>query len=300
MNENAQDSFVFYRSFYDAMKKMTKKSFTALMYAICEYALNGEEIELHGQESIFFDLIKPQIDANKRRRTAGNKGGAPKGNKNATKQSKQPTVDFCDNSKQPNVNVNVNVNENENENVNEREAQNQNLTLTLSDGQNEYAKQVFDVFKNNSLPCSPFVQFLQGDFMRALRTLHSRYKDYSLSSSDVIQACKNYVAVLNDPGDYFDRAMPFDRFVEHPSFKDFLPNAFVKSNWRRFSKDASAPTPPKTETPPATENCPTCNKKTLVWLDEKQVYSCEHCKQKFSAEKINPWILQFNKSYKGA
>lgn len=94
--------------------------------AICNLALNGEETELKGISKAIFSLIEPQINANNMRYTAGKKGGAPKGNSNAKKQSennqKQPMVELgClkkqpkNNQKQPNENENVNVNVNEND-----------------------------------------------------------------------------------------------------------------------------------------------------------------------------------------
>ena len=72
---------------------------------------------------MLFILIKPQLDANKKRRENAKKGGAPSGNANAQKQpmvdnsdeEKQPTVDFSETKKQPNVNGNDNGNGNAND-----------------------------------------------------------------------------------------------------------------------------------------------------------------------------------------
>lgn len=97
MNEKEKierDSFVFYRSFYEAIKDLDKKEQSNLLCAICELALNGNEIELNGISSTIFKLIKPQINANLKRYKNGSKGGRPK-----TKHK-------------PNVNDNVNENEN--------------------------------------------------------------------------------------------------------------------------------------------------------------------------------------------
>ena len=134
----ARESYIFYASFYEAMKYLPDTDYVAVSKAINEYALYGNEIELSGIATAFFQLIKPQLDANNRRRDAGLKGGAPRGNSNAVKQpktdlqttetteTKQPELNFettetadKNNQKQPNYNVNVNdnVNENVNDNV---------------------------------------------------------------------------------------------------------------------------------------------------------------------------------------
>lgn len=73
-----QDSFVFYRSFHEALSELTMEQYGRIMFAINEYALNDTEPELEGFEKMAFLLMKPQIDANKKRRACGLKGGRPK------------------------------------------------------------------------------------------------------------------------------------------------------------------------------------------------------------------------------
>lgn len=108
MNEKEKierDSFVFYRSFYEAIKDLDKNEQSDLLSAICELALNGNEIELNGISSTIFKLIKPQINANLKRYKNGSKGGRPK-TENKPKENQSKT------KHKPNVNDNVNVNEN--------------------------------------------------------------------------------------------------------------------------------------------------------------------------------------------
>jgi hypothetical protein len=115
-----RDSFVFYRSFYEAIRELPRDVQGEVYAAIMEYALNGECRTEHLKPIArsIFTLIKPQLNANIARFEAGRKGGAPVGNKNACKvdTQKQPTTKKQprNNQKQPNENVNVNVNVNEN------------------------------------------------------------------------------------------------------------------------------------------------------------------------------------------
>lgn len=127
-----RDSFVFYKSFLDAIECFPDEVQIVLYKAVTGYALNGIEPQLNGAEKGVWALIKPQIDVNNIRYINGCKGGLRKGqgkgNQNARK--KQPktnqkrTKNEPTNSSQnepkrtknePNVNVNVNVNENDKE-----------------------------------------------------------------------------------------------------------------------------------------------------------------------------------------
>ena len=111
-----RDSFIFYRSFYEAINDLPEKSQLKVYKAICEMSLNFDEIDLSGLSLTIFKLIKPQLEANNKRYINGSKGGAPKGNQNATK--KQSKNNQKTTKKQPNNNVNENDNENVNVNDN--------------------------------------------------------------------------------------------------------------------------------------------------------------------------------------
>lgn len=118
LNQNElKNSYIFYRSFYESIQNLPKNKRLDLYDAICELALNDNELELSGVQKTIFTLIKPQIQANNKRYINGKKGGAPLGNCNAKKATKkQPKNNQSTIEKQPNKNVNENVNENENEN----------------------------------------------------------------------------------------------------------------------------------------------------------------------------------------
>lgn len=106
-----KESIVIYRSFYEAIKDLTKEQQADAWNAIFEYGLNQQEIEMNGVISVVFKLVKPQLDANLKRYENGVKGGRPK-NQTITKQ--EPNNNLTETKVEPNVNVNVNVNDNVN------------------------------------------------------------------------------------------------------------------------------------------------------------------------------------------
>ncbi len=107
-----RESFIFYRSFYEAIKETDKETQVSLFDAICKKALYDEETELKGTAKILYTLIKPQLDANNKRYSDGSKGGRPK---KTTGFENEKTTGF--EIEKPNNNVNENVNDNDNENI---------------------------------------------------------------------------------------------------------------------------------------------------------------------------------------
>ncbi len=78
---SACESFVFYRSFRDAIFEMSDKDQLATLLAICDYALYGLEPQLESAMArAIFTVARPSIDANKGRRVNGAKGGRPRKN----------------------------------------------------------------------------------------------------------------------------------------------------------------------------------------------------------------------------
>ena len=75
-----RESFIFYKSFYNAINKVKDKELKADIYdAICELGLNEHVQELDNEVGqIIMELIKPQIMANKDRYEKGHQGGRPK------------------------------------------------------------------------------------------------------------------------------------------------------------------------------------------------------------------------------
>ena len=115
-NTETKDSFVFYRSYFEALSDLPEEKQIKLYFAISNYSLNFIEPKLDGICKTVWTLIKPQIDANRKKwqngilgAEHGLKGGRPK-------KIKNPIGVILET---PNENENDNVNENNNENENE-------------------------------------------------------------------------------------------------------------------------------------------------------------------------------------
>ena len=88
MNKN---SFVFYRSFREAVAELPPEQRLEFYEAIIDYALDGTEPELTPLMKALFKLAEPVLERNNTLYENGKKGGAPKGNSNALKNNqKQP------------------------------------------------------------------------------------------------------------------------------------------------------------------------------------------------------------------
>lgn len=117
------NSFVFYRSFAEAIVKLDPDECKACLIALCSYALDGEENAGTPTAEMFLTLVKPQIDANEQRREAGRRGGKAtqkqteanaKQTKASVKQNEANTKQTKANAKQSEANANANVNVNAN------------------------------------------------------------------------------------------------------------------------------------------------------------------------------------------
>lgn len=89
-----KNGFVFYRSFYEAISKVSSKETKAEIFeAICELGLNDNVVELDDSiGQIIMDLIKPQLQANNKKYEDGKKGGRPP--KKTTGYEEEKTTGF--------------------------------------------------------------------------------------------------------------------------------------------------------------------------------------------------------------
>ena len=154
----AKDSFVFYKSFYDAIKKIPDEYQLELYNAILSYSLEGlEPSDLSPIAEAMFILIKPNIDSSQKRYETsvenGKRGGRPKQetqdkpNQNPKETQRKPKDNLQETQDKPNQNLNededvdVNVDDNEDDNEddnNEKE-------------KNKKRKTFEDVFKEKSV-----------------------------------------------------------------------------------------------------------------------------------------------------
>ena len=64
-----REGFIFYRSFYEALASMKPMARLHLYDMIMEYAFyNKEPTDLNAEQKIAFKLIRPQLNANERKR----------------------------------------------------------------------------------------------------------------------------------------------------------------------------------------------------------------------------------------
>lgn len=75
MDENKRKGFSFLRSYFEAAKELPKEEQADFLMAICSYALDGEEPDIHGVASAMFKLVKPNVDTSIKRQEAGANGG---------------------------------------------------------------------------------------------------------------------------------------------------------------------------------------------------------------------------------
>lgn len=103
-----RDSFIFYRSFFEAISELPDEQKGRIFSAICDYTLNENPHELTGVDKCVFTLIKPQLDANNKKYKNGLKGASHGAKGGRPKKQKTP--------KKPLNNPNLTPNDNENDN----------------------------------------------------------------------------------------------------------------------------------------------------------------------------------------
>ncbi len=143
----ARDSFVFYKSFYDAIKKIPEEYQLELYNAILSYSLEGiEPNNLSPVAEAMFILIKPNIDSSQKRYEAsvenGKKGGRPK--KNTQEKPNQNPKEI---QEEPNQNLNDNEDDDEDDNDlkknNKKKKYGENGNVKFTDEEYEKVKAYF-------------------------------------------------------------------------------------------------------------------------------------------------------------
>lgn len=101
-----RNTFILYRSYAEVLEALTDEEAGRLYKAIAKYALDGVETPLEGYLDGYFQLIKPQLDANQKKYENGAKGGRPK--KNQTETEEKPNENQTETKAEANRNAMIN------------------------------------------------------------------------------------------------------------------------------------------------------------------------------------------------
>lgn len=86
-----RNQFTFYRSYFDAIQTMNKRDRSAIILAVCEYALYQTEPKgLSAAAMTAFELIRPTLDSGRKKALSGKQGGKANGKQNASKPKAKP------------------------------------------------------------------------------------------------------------------------------------------------------------------------------------------------------------------
>lgn len=279
----------FYTSYYEAAHKLRTNEERHEFYdALLDYIFTEKEpVNVSYNVDLILTAILPIADADLKRKN----GGAPQGNDNAKKTTKkQPIVSTVENNLKTMTKTN-NVNDNDNVNVNDND--NGNTTETATPAQVNYSKNIFELFKNNNLPCSRKneITFLQTDFKNALSYIHSSPELKNFTSQDITDAVKNYISVLNNPSCYVSAKMDFFTLVKSKIFYKLLPSNFDVENFKKFDAEKTEPQEKENKPEPVKtvyikKPCPRCKEKKLEWQPFNDLYVCHACCKTYEKSEI--------------
>lgn len=157
MSEKIRDSFIFYRSFYQSAKKLPKEDKAELFDAICSYALDGESVEMSVVPEAIFTVIKPNLDANRRKWENGCKEKKKPSEVEADEEQEISKDEAKDKQTISKAQGNVNVNEDVNVNKDVKDKRKRFTPPSLQDIQN-YCKE-----RNNSVNPDKWLNFYQSN-----------------------------------------------------------------------------------------------------------------------------------------
>lgn len=142
-----KDSYVFYRSYYEAITELPDNEQLKLFKAITEFGLNNEEIKLDGISKVLFTLIKPNIKSSNARYQASIENGKRGGNPNFKKGQRNPYYTQKDNPKD-------NLADNPINNLNEDEDYNDNYNVNINESESsvEITDEITPSFSHTSTP----------------------------------------------------------------------------------------------------------------------------------------------------
>lgn len=112
------EGFVFYKSFLDSIRMLPKEEQLKAFDALAGYAIYGEEPQETGLFRVVYEMAKPQLDANQKRRNGGSKGGRPKQETNDSEEEKPMVIEEEKPMVSENENLNINIKKKKKENIN--------------------------------------------------------------------------------------------------------------------------------------------------------------------------------------
>ena len=173
-----RDSFIFYRSFYEAISQLGERDRLAVYEALCRYALDGSSTNAEGVTGAMLSLMRPQIDANNERYLNGKKGGRPKTKVKPKQNQTEPTHN-------PDGNADNSLNVSDGTGP-EPETAHFTGRSSRSFDRAILEKQIIKACHQNHIDdCSPFVEiitFYYEAYMRAFHKEHPRLSANAMNS----------------------------------------------------------------------------------------------------------------------
>lgn len=115
-----RDSFIFYKSFHEAISELPSEYRLEIYEVICQYSLYGEIPEMSGITKAMFILMKSNIDAAEKKYISavenGRKGGKTKKENETKRNLSESNPSLSETVATPYLNDNDNVNDNVNDN----------------------------------------------------------------------------------------------------------------------------------------------------------------------------------------
>lgn len=189
-----RDSSIFYRSFYEAINELPDINKLEVYTAIFEYSFNFNEIELTGISKTIFTLIRPQLEANKKRFENGTKPKI-KLEKSKTQAKQKQKISKAE------ANNNVNNNNNDNDNVNHNLGKNKNIIL--SDTEYQKLCEDYTIEKTNKA-----IDYLS-DWGIEKPTKFKEYKNHNLTLRRWVFEAIEKKPVFTDP-----KKLEADKYIE--------------------------------------------------------------------------------------
>lgn len=214
-----RESFIVYRSFYEAIRELPEQNALHLYQAIFAFGLDGEEIELKGIEKTIFTLIRPQLVANWRKYENGKREKQSKQTEDADEDGEQKSKPEAK-AKQTRSKTETNGNVNQHGNVgmkkgkgNKKDTVSHNVTnndsLTATDSftgtdnalASFYSKEgkAFHITKND-LDTFPII-YPGADVLAMLKEverLHAYAVPEHYSKQDVLESLKKRVSEMQE------------------------------------------------------------------------------------------------------